>query len=393
MYRILYSDQLTVTISWCRSVRDCSAQAGSMSKRSPLEIALAARDAGGVRASIEGGADINLPFADNLTPLCRAAALGAQRILKLLLAAGATVDATPSRSDCPDGSVVATHVAETGFAALHWAARENRLACACQLLDAGATVDVRAADDVTPLMLACKNGHHEVAKLLRRAGADVEAKNTRGGTAMVVACVMGAVDTLRLLLDLGANADALTVAVDDSDELFYCRPLVTACRYNQPKCVNLLLAAGCSLETMSVALAELEAFPSFVACARLVSRAKERLEQRLDAAGGRETVVPGGAQAEARAVAEARAEAAMAALLADEVEEGGGKAKVRAKGGKAKGGKAGGGKGSSGVADGGQAAVVKMVARADGPGMPEAAVAGTGGSGRAARACHGGGRG
>ena len=46
----------------------------------------------------------------------------------------------------------------------------------------------------------------------------------------------------------------LTVALDDTEQLFQCRPLVTACRYDRPKCVALLLSAGVSLEAMEVAV-------------------------------------------------------------------------------------------------------------------------------------------
>merc|ERR1719460_3444857 len=102
-----------------------------------------------------------------------------------------------------------------------------------------------------------------------RAGADVEAANARGGTALVVACVMGEVETVRQLLAMGANADALTVALDDGEQLFQCRPLVTACRYNRPKVVSLLLAAGVGHEATSAALTELAMFPSFTECAKL----------------------------------------------------------------------------------------------------------------------------
>ena len=127
---------------------------------------------------------------------------------------------------------------------------------------------------------------YECAKLLHKAGADVEAANARGGTAMVVACVMGEADTVRLLLSMGANADALTVAIDDTEQLFQCRPLVTACRYDRPKCVSLLLAAGVSIEAMTVAMTELAEFPNFVECARLVRKAIEKHERRAASGGG-----------------------------------------------------------------------------------------------------------
>ena len=42
-------------------------------------MALAARDCEGVKSAIANGADVNAPFADGLTPLCRASALGEKR--------------------------------------------------------------------------------------------------------------------------------------------------------------------------------------------------------------------------------------------------------------------------------------------------------------------------
>ena len=114
----------------------------------------------------------------------------------------------------------------------------------------------------------------------------------RGGTAMVVACVMGNAEILRTLLAMRAKADAVTVAIDDSEELFECRPLVTACRYNHPKCVSLLLAESLSTQTLAIATKELEEFPSFTECAKLVRRAVERREQREQRFGVRPPAAP-----------------------------------------------------------------------------------------------------
>ena len=301
-------------------------------ERTALEKALSLTDVDMVRRAIANGADVNLPFSDALTPLCRAAAVGERRILKQLLLAKADVDRTAKRvsepgAESPDPSSVAGHVVDAGFGALHWAAREGRIECARLLLEAQATVDVRAADDVTPFMLACKGGHIECAKLLLRAGADIEAANVRGGTALVVACVMGHAETVRELLTMRANADALTVAIDDSEQLFQCRPLVTACRYNKPQCVSLLLNAGVGVEAMTTALTELEAFPSFKECQRLVKRALERKQQRLKARGHE---APAAATVDPAEAAEA-AEAAMAALLAEEERKPSGSATAAAK--------------------------------------------------------------
>lgn len=232
--------------------------------------------------------------------------------MKLLIAAKTEVDAAPSRDPDKKQSEVAAQVVDAGFAALHWSARENKIDCAKLLIEAGATVDVRAADDVTPFMLACKSGHHECAKLLKGAGADVEAANVRGGSAMVVACVMGQAETVRMLLSMRADPDAVTIALDDADQPFQCRPLVTACRYDQPTCVGLLLGAGVRAECLAIALTELEAFPSFVECTRLVRQATKRKQQATKRRGGDKPVVV------VDAADIARAEAAMEALLAEE---------------------------------------------------------------------------
>ena len=277
--------------------------------RTELELALTSRDKSAVAAALAKGEDVvNQPFDDGLTALCRTAALGEWRILKLLLAAKANVDAVPTKST--QGSAVAEQVTEAGFAALHWACREGKAECVKLLLGASAAVDVRATEGVTPFMLACKASHYECAILLARAGADVEAANLRGGSALIVACVMGHVETIRLLLSLGANADAKTVAVDDSEQLFQCRPLMTACRYDQPKVVGALLAAGVSVEAMENALVELESFPGHKACLALVLRALGRKG--------------GGLKGVATEAAEAKAEAAMAELIAEEEHGGGG---------------------------------------------------------------------
>ena len=286
--------------------------------RGPLELALAARDVEAVRVAIANGADVNQCFADGLTPLCRMAALGERRILKLLLSANANPDQRPPpRDEAQPVSDVASQVVSAGFSALHWACRENKMECVKLLLESKAIVDVRAADNVTPFMLACKNGYHELAKQLMVAGADIEAANVRGGTAMVVACVMGNAEILRTLLAMRAKADAVTVAIDDSEELFECRPLVTACRYNHPKCVSLLLAESLSTQTLAIATKELEEFPSFTECAKLVRRAVERREQREQRFGVRPPAAPA-ASVDAVSATE-RADAAMAALIAEEM--------------------------------------------------------------------------
>ena len=61
-----------------------------------------------------------------------------------------------------------------GFVLLHVAAFENAVPFAELLLKAGALVDVRSAQGVTPLFAAAAHGHHAMVKLLVEAGAQTE---------------------------------------------------------------------------------------------------------------------------------------------------------------------------------------------------------------------------
>ena len=70
---------------------------------------------------------------------------------------------------------------------------------------------------VSPLMVACKNGYLEIAKLLLQEGADVNFENNLHHSALVKAAEGGSVEVVKLLLEHGAskgNKSALTVACE-----------------------------------------------------------------------------------------------------------------------------------------------------------------------------------
>ncbi len=66
---------------------------------------------------------------------------------------------------------------------LHDAVKRNDCATVQQLIEAGAPVDARDKDGLTPLMLACMNLQEENIRLLVRAGANPHARNAAGTTA------------------------------------------------------------------------------------------------------------------------------------------------------------------------------------------------------------------
>ena len=103
------------------------------------------------------GADVNFAHAPRgITPLYFAARGGHAAAVELFIAAGADVNMT----------------APNGYAPLHIAAFRGHVAVVQQLVAAGADVDIAGVNfGTTPLDYAIRNGHTDVARILRTAGA------------------------------------------------------------------------------------------------------------------------------------------------------------------------------------------------------------------------------
>jgi ankyrin repeat protein len=130
------------------------------------------------------------------TPLMHAAAFGNFATLKLLVEAGAEVNAR-SASDAT---------------ALLWCARDPEKARF--LIEHGADVNVRSKLGMTPLKVAAlRPGGSETVALLLAKGADI---NIQGGpinaSALYLAAFAGEVDTIRLLLEKGADPQTKMIA-------------------------------------------------------------------------------------------------------------------------------------------------------------------------------------
>ena len=129
------------------------------------------------------------------TPLHVAARQGHAEIAKLLLENGAHVDARGANDYTP----------------LHLAALYGHDEVIKVLIAAHATVDARSKDQMTPLGASSK-GRFAAAKLLLEAGADVNARATNGWRPLHTAASEGHGEVVRLLLEHGATIDAATDA-------------------------------------------------------------------------------------------------------------------------------------------------------------------------------------
>ncbi|MBI4699077.1 MAG: ankyrin repeat domain-containing protein [Nitrospirae bacterium] len=158
---------------------------------------LTANDLSQIRDLIDAGADVNITADNGATPLFRASYNGYTEIVKLLLAAGAEVNAV--RKD-------------NGATPLLFATQQGHAEVVKLLLEANAGVNDASKDGRTPLLIASQKGHEEVVKLLLAAKADVNVmdKDT-GRTPLFMASQDGHTGVVKLLLDKGADVNAKAV--------------------------------------------------------------------------------------------------------------------------------------------------------------------------------------
>ena len=131
------------------------------------------------------------PGTYGLTPLMYAAAGGHIEVVKLLLKAGAKVEAEDYYGDTP-----LIYASKKG---------EGNIEIVKLLLNAGAEVEAKDSLGRAPLILASKQGHVELVKLLLKSGAEVEVKNRWGDTPLIRAALNGHNEVVQLLLKAGAN--------------------------------------------------------------------------------------------------------------------------------------------------------------------------------------------
>jgi ankyrin repeat protein/beta-lactamase regulating signal transducer with metallopeptidase domain len=122
--------------------------------------------------------------------------------------------------------------AQERMSALHWAAFEDDIEKAEQLLSAGADVDARAKNNWTPLHWAAFLGRQQVAELLLARGANVNAKSDNDWTPLFWAAFMGQKNVVQSLIDRGALVDIrnnrgetpLRITLDKDVEQLFKRP-------------------------------------------------------------------------------------------------------------------------------------------------------------------------
>lgn len=201
-----------------------------------------------VRLLLEAGASVHARGAKLMN---YAAASGNEKVLHLLLEAGASLDRTDSfgrtalhlsgRYGEIDAMRLLLKVGadpnirnRNGDAVLHEAvsnAEEVRM-----LLEADADANIRDRRGNTALHLAAMHRDAEPVRLLLEAGADVDMPNWAGDTAVLIAAAGGNAEITRLLLEAGADINVQGSGGDTA--------LSSALRNYDIEMVRLLLEAG-----------------------------------------------------------------------------------------------------------------------------------------------------
>jgi ankyrin repeat protein len=138
----------------------------------------------------------------------------------------------------------------SGDASLHTACHKGAFDTVVAMLQKpGCNVDAAAAfigyGGRLPLVLACNNGHHEIARLLLKSRADVDHATNTGKTALHAVSARGDVDMVRILVhEAGASVDSKTANGTT--------PLMIAARRGHYELVKLLVASRADVHHFAV---------------------------------------------------------------------------------------------------------------------------------------------
>jgi ankyrin repeat protein len=190
-----------------------------LSEDPPLVRAARAGDVTAVKLLIDAGADINAAYPGRLTALMVAVAAPDPEIVAILMAGKPNL-AIRDRLNRN---------------ALWFAAGSGNEQIVDILLAAGAPVDGSALQQ-SPLFAAVQAGRSGVVRRLLRKGLLPDAKNAAGDTPLISAAALGDAAVLRTLLDGGASVDAQNAAGNTA--------LIVATREGHTEVCQALLKAG-----------------------------------------------------------------------------------------------------------------------------------------------------
>jgi ankyrin repeat protein len=132
-----------------------------------------------------------------------------------------------------------------GMTALHWAAFRDDVDVVRLLIQAGANVQAQTRlGGQTPLLMAAKNGDAAMINLLLYAGADAKSPDSLGTTPLMIAAASGNADAVKALLDHGAEINGKETAHGQTALMF-------AAALNRSAAAKVLLERGADPNILS----------------------------------------------------------------------------------------------------------------------------------------------
>jgi ankyrin repeat protein len=162
-------------------------------------------DLNAVRQAIASGIDINAIGSKGQTALMFAAYYGRDRIIEILLDAGADLNLISDAKSNDEGRL------DIGMTALMHAVNSiiaNRDRTIQLLIDGGAKIDYQGGNGKTALMF--NNNYRPALKVLIKAGANLDLRDNQGNTALMLATEAKHNKSVELLKAAGASLSGLT---------------------------------------------------------------------------------------------------------------------------------------------------------------------------------------
>jgi ankyrin repeat protein len=217
--------------------------------------------------------DVNLKDQKETTPLMYAAEFGSLDAMKILVDAGADVNAKNALAVSPllwcagdlekvrllvsKGADVNARSKQGQTPLLIAASQDGASEIVKLLLDKGADVSARGFMNTTTLLSATYANDTAIVELLLRKRVDVNAKDATGQTALMNAASYGNVEVTRMLLAKGADVNAVGMTEGQQMKngllaLASLTPLLLAVAYGGPEEVKILLDAGANVNAVDV---------------------------------------------------------------------------------------------------------------------------------------------
>jgi ankyrin repeat protein len=191
----------------------------NLGKSTPLYLAVATGQIAMARLLLQtrSRAQLDAPGKEGWTVLHKAADLGNEEIVTLLVQQGAMVNAVDERKTNPlhlaarkghlevvrvlilSGAEVNTTAIDR-LIALDYAITSGQLEVTKMLLDNGALIERRGGDRWTPLHRAARGGHAQIVALLLQKGTDMLSEDLKGETPLHAAARSGKREVVELLL-------------------------------------------------------------------------------------------------------------------------------------------------------------------------------------------------